>query len=687
MDLNSDRSVQISRSAWVLMLLSLVLLAAGLRFYRLDKLPLWNDESIQLSGISMPYEQLVSQHIKGIDHMPPYSYSIQRAFWLRSKTIYAAKVPGAFAGAAMVVLSFLAFRRSESPLLGLLAAFFTATSLYLVYYSQELRCYIFFGFGLWIFLGTFLGILLTPVDEKVSVFRWVFLVIGAVLAGSFHYAAQLLLPAVGVCGVLALFIQYYTSNARENLKQYGFRILWMFLALSLALLISYLEMKHFMGGKLQGMMSEVKAHPLPPASLMYDVFLRFTWGNGWRMACWILVVAAGAVFARKKERIVMLFAGSLCLLSFLLCFYVYPKFGQRPASLASVRYMFWIAWCVMVLLACAVHALWMRFPTMKTRMLGSSVLAVVYLACTVPAFGHYYRMDAKRMNLATAKAAVEAIGGERMLLLGNTYDMHHLASSWPTNCAHAALPVYESDADFERFGFGRLMTQLARTYPNIIIKRSSFERDTAMEAFDQVKIILSEHLRIENDAHAEQLFDIGLNPMVGKPMEYAYLSDDSILKAATEEKQTLLLYPGSMPMILTRDGKGTFIPWRLLQKQQEFEVLHGGNAQILHVTLSVARVGSGALKVEYGNTSKMVSVQPSLHQIFSPDQKKWIQMEMGLQQLASIGYRFPMRLALQQVEFDLPVVHGRNRFRVTPFNHPMLIAPPPVEYTLQKELP
>lgn len=669
-----------------LVLLAIVVLAAGLRFHKLGHLPLWNDESIQLTGISMPYEQLISRHLKGIDHMPPYSYSIQRVFWKPNESVRAAKVPGVLFGMAMVPLAFLAFRRCGA-VLGLLAALLTATSFYLVYYSQELRCYIFFGFGLWLFLGTFLGILMTPAGERVSVFRWLSMGFGAVLAGSFHYAAQLVLPPAGVAGALVLLHQWFFCDKRENTKAYAWRLLWIFIVLMVSLAVCYFEMKHFMGGKLQGMMNEVKKSPMPPPSLMYDVFLRFTWGNGWRMAVLLSIIVSGAVVARKRDRGGMLFAAVLCVFSFLLCFYVYPKFGQRPASLASVRYMFWVAWCVMALQVFSIYALWERFKATKVRWAVPAAIAAVWLACTVSAFAHYYQMEAKRMNIATAKSAVEAVGGERLLLLGNTYDMHHLRAAWPTNCTHASLPVFESSEDFDRLGLGELMEQIARTYPDTIIKKSSYEREAAMVAFGKIVEILPERIRVDNDAHAERLYETGLNPMVGKTMEYAYLPEDALTQLAMEEKRTLLLYPGSMPLLPTRSGDGQYVPWRLLQQPLDFEVLHGGEPGTIKIALSMARVGSGTLKVEYGGESKIVSFQPAAHRIVDPQQRKWVQAQLGLQQVASFGHRLPMHLSTKEVAFDLPVEPGTNRFRLTPFNHPVLLAPPPAEYTLQKELP
>jgi len=673
------------RGVWII-LLSILCLGAGLRFYGLDRLPLWNDESIQMTGISMPYPQLVERHIKGIDHMPPFSYVIQRAFWERGKSVRSAKLPGAMAGVAMVLAAFLAFRRPDDPLFGLLAAFFTATSFYLVYYSQELRCYIFFGLGLWLFLGSLLSTVLLPIDARIPAWRWVLLGVWGVLAGSFHYAAQLLFPAAGLCCAAILAIRFLRERGRGQGKVYGIRLLWIFLVLVAVLVLSYLEMNHYMGGKLQGMLGEGRDRPLPPPSLMYDVFLRFSWGNGWRMACFALVAVAGAVLSDNRGRMAMFFAGTLCALSFLLCFYVYPRLGQRPASMMSVRYMFWIAWCTMILSAAGFRAFWMRFRGTRFHRPVAGGLALLYLACMTPAFGHYYRMEAKRMNLARAKAAVEALGGERLLLLENTYDMHHLASSWPTNCTFAALPVYESDDDFDKLRLEAMLLQVAATYPDLVVKRSSFGRPAAMAAFDRVGGLLERRIRVENDVHATKLDAMGLNPMVGKTMEYAYLDGEDLLARVHDRGRPLMLYPARMPLLLVRDGQGGCEPLRVLQQPLDFTVLHAGPATTLHIALPIAMVGSGSVRVEAGGTATMVSVQQAVHQVYVPERKQWTAVPIDLGQLANIGCNLPLRLAHKKIEFDLPVQPGTNHFRMAPFNQPVLFGPPPEEWTLAELL-
>ncbi len=186
-----------------------------------------------------------------------------------------------------------------------------------------------------------------------------------------------------------------------------------------------------------------------------------------------------------------------------------------------------------------------------------------------------------------------------------------------------------------------------------------------MAAFGRIREFLPEHILINNGAHAQRLYnDKGLNTMVGKPMGYAFRSNDYLLKLAEDEKRMLLLYPGSMPLILTHSGNGVSIPWRLLQKPMEFGMLHRGETQTIRLARSVAR---------HGDESKMGSAQPVKHHVFDPSQK---QIKLGLQPFASIGHRWPVRLALQQVEFDDPVVPGAHRFRLIPLHRPMQMSPP-----------
>ncbi len=127
---------------WIRIALLLILvLAAFLRFYRLDAQSLWADEgnSVSLSGRSLPYITAGAAH----DIHPPLYYYLLH-FWMLvfGNSEFAVRALSALLGTALVYLTYLLGRQLANYWLGLIAAFLSAISPFQVYYSQEARMYI-----------------------------------------------------------------------------------------------------------------------------------------------------------------------------------------------------------------------------------------------------------------------------------------------------------------------------------------------------------------------------------------------------------------------------------------------------------------------------------------------------------------------------------------------------------------
>ena len=127
---------------WIKIALLLILvLAAFLRFYRLDAQSLWADEgnSVSLSRRSLPSITAGAAH----DIHPPLYYYLLH-FWMRvfGNSEFAVRALSALLGTALVYLTYLLGRRLSNHWLGLTAAFLSAISPFQVYYSQEARMYI-----------------------------------------------------------------------------------------------------------------------------------------------------------------------------------------------------------------------------------------------------------------------------------------------------------------------------------------------------------------------------------------------------------------------------------------------------------------------------------------------------------------------------------------------------------------
>jgi len=122
-------------------LLLILVLAAFLRFYRLDAQSLWADEgnSVSLSGRSL---DLITAGAAHDIHPPLYYYVLH--FWMRvfGDSESAVRALSALLGTGLVYLTYLLGCHLSNYWLGLVAASLSAISPFQVYYSQEARMYI-----------------------------------------------------------------------------------------------------------------------------------------------------------------------------------------------------------------------------------------------------------------------------------------------------------------------------------------------------------------------------------------------------------------------------------------------------------------------------------------------------------------------------------------------------------------
>ena len=120
---------------------AIVLLALGLRAYRLDAQSLWADEgnSAALAGRDL---LTIARDAAHDIHPPLYYYLLH--FWVRflGTSEFALRSLSALLGTFLVVLTFLLGRLLFDAKIGLVAAFLSAISPFQVYYSQETRMYI-----------------------------------------------------------------------------------------------------------------------------------------------------------------------------------------------------------------------------------------------------------------------------------------------------------------------------------------------------------------------------------------------------------------------------------------------------------------------------------------------------------------------------------------------------------------
>ena len=121
-------------------LLAILLLAAFLRFYRLDAQSFWNDEgnSARLAERSL---DLIIEGAAGDIHPPGYYIILHCWRALFGPSEFALRSLSVVAGLMLVVLTYLWSRALFGESTGLIAAFLSAISPFAIYYSQEARMY------------------------------------------------------------------------------------------------------------------------------------------------------------------------------------------------------------------------------------------------------------------------------------------------------------------------------------------------------------------------------------------------------------------------------------------------------------------------------------------------------------------------------------------------------------------
>jgi hypothetical protein len=122
------------------LLLFILLLAFGLRFYRLDAQSLWNDEGTSVAVAQRDLVTIARDAAHDI-HPPLYYWLLSGWVRLTGTSEFAVRALSAFLGVILVALIYVLGRLLAGRWVGLAAAFLAAINPFQVYYSQEARMY------------------------------------------------------------------------------------------------------------------------------------------------------------------------------------------------------------------------------------------------------------------------------------------------------------------------------------------------------------------------------------------------------------------------------------------------------------------------------------------------------------------------------------------------------------------
>lgn len=146
---------------WLVLVILVLLLAAGLRFHQIDAQSLWNDEGTTVAMTGRTIAQIITNTAADI-HPPGYYLLLTGWTRLVGTGELALRIPSAFAGVLTVALGIALGRRLFGRDAGLFAGLLLAANTFALYYAQEARMYALLGLlaslSMWllvVWLGTF----------------------------------------------------------------------------------------------------------------------------------------------------------------------------------------------------------------------------------------------------------------------------------------------------------------------------------------------------------------------------------------------------------------------------------------------------------------------------------------------------------------------------------------------------
>jgi|GEM_PF-5637698 len=661
----------------------IVLLAVGaaLRLFRLDALPPWNDECIQLNGIQTPFSELRVRHLFTIDHMPPFSYWIQRLFWRARPSLYAARLPGALAGIAMIPLAAATLRRSVSRTASAAAAAFTAVLFFLVYYSQECRAYIFFGLGIWLFLGVWMRLLNATAPPRGRDAGTLFG--AALLCAAFHFSTTLLLACTGMATLVWVAADRSQPPAvGSRMGRAVRRVFWVGAACLAALGATGLMMRYFLGPKTAVMMARAReTAAAPDAATLARTLARLTFGNGWRLAPFFALWLAGLAAPRPATRRAAWMATLLFAVSVVGAAWIFPGLGFWSFRESAPRYFFWWSWCVVVALSAGVERLAACFRRPAGAHAALALATAAALAAQAAPFHHYFHSDSKWFNVRAFRSFVESLGAPRTVVLYNAYDMHQLQCAWPSNAMPAAPPFYEPET-YETLNIRGWIVEAAERFPNVLIK-SSWHRSFEPELEQRLRTLFRRCERIENNAHSRALAAFGLRQLELVSSDIYWNEEVPSHSREAGGKSPAWLFPGNLPIVGVRRPEGDWELWRGLDRpsivRRYLDPDADGRASA-SPALPVARlVPGGALRMRRlpdGPMERHV-IEPAPVQVCDPDGGAPRAVAADAGALERVAGR--VRMNVERAWIPWPPTEGLAPCEVelTPEGAPLLLGAPP----------
>jgi mannosyltransferase len=271
-------------------LLGILLLAAFLRFYRLDAQSFWNDEG-NSARLSERTTNLIIEGTASDIHPPGYYLLLHywRAAFGHSE--FALRALSAVAGLALVLFTYLLGRQLFGQTAGLMAAFLGAIAPFAVYYSQEARMYALLG----VLAAASTYLLVRVLERGKHPASCILLLASYVLVAAAGLYTQYAFPFVLIVHNL-VFILWWLANgsgrARHSFARWRWLALW--IGAQIAIAVLYLPWLPIALRSVTGWPSAGQSYELVPALL--------------NVMRWL---AVGNTLGMDESRVVLIGAGVL----------------------------------------------------------------------------------------------------------------------------------------------------------------------------------------------------------------------------------------------------------------------------------------------------------------------------------------------------------------------------------------
>ncbi len=197
-----------------ILVVALVLAAAGLRLHGLDRESLWVDEYRQVSTYALPFGKMLDSSFR-LQRQTPLDYAIGWVVFRIHPSDFAMRLAAAIFGIAAVPMLYLLSRRLFSPEVALVAAAALAVSPLHLQYSQEARPYAIFVF--------FYLTMLYTLSRALEANRWrdwlLFLLVAELMLLARAFGPVIVLAATCLTAMLVYSRQLYRSVRSPSLPR------------------------------------------------------------------------------------------------------------------------------------------------------------------------------------------------------------------------------------------------------------------------------------------------------------------------------------------------------------------------------------------------------------------------------------------------------------------------------------